>query len=664
MIRLIAIIVALFLTVAVHASVEDLDPRQLNQHQKQFLNAYEAIQANERKELAVYKKQLKHYVLYPYVEYLDMVKNIHRTPKSNILGFITRNTDSLLAERLKFHWLRALGKHKDWHTFLTHYDASIYANSHSIQCYYQTAKLKTSSNNAPLRKEAVDTWLSSENNGACRQLSDQLHQKKWLSGSDIWQKITTLMNKGKLSSASRVAKKLSSKERQWLTSWKKIYRKPSLILSPIPKKITPVVKKPIFIQGIRRLAKRNLAQATKRFQVAADQYGLSPNEKQTLQNWLQTRATKLNASVDVESWLKLSETDPSLLPQGLRKAIKQSDWTAYIELYYTLSNEQQQKPQWRYWYANALSKTEDSYASKKVIKRIYRSLSESRGYYSFLAADKLKKPYQFTPEPKSNKHFLLRKPAQLAQLVDRYFELRMIKELIAIDWHTSAQRQWHYLLQKVEPHDFEAISYLASEWNQHHIAIQSLAKIKKWDVLDIRFPTPYDKPVMEAAEQSQIDPTWIYGIIRKESAFSETATSHVGAIGLMQLMPQTASYMGKKLGLPTRISSELKSPQVNIKLGAAYLSYLMDRFNQNQILSTAAYNAGPNAVKRWLPKHNETVPADQWIESIPYKETRNYVKTVLEYMTIFQSLTQNRYVRLKYIMQPITAINKPINEKK
>lgn len=273
-------------------------------------------------------------------------------------------------------------------------------------------------------------------------------------------------------------------------------------------------------------------------------------------------------------------------------------------------------------------------------------MAQQRHYYGFLAADRLKKPYQFNPDPVT----------QIAPkvLIKKYPELQRIQELMAIDWTLSAKREWYHLLQRIDKNELQAVAVLANQWQEYTQSIRSLAKAKKWNHLTLRFPTPYKGPVMQSAKQHKVDAAWVYGVMRRESAFSAQARSSAGALGLMQLMPKTAQYIGKKQGVKGKLYKNLTDATNNIELGSAYLSYLYKKYDNNQVLATAAYNAGPNRIKSWRPLNN-ALPSDQWIDSIPFNETRAYIKAVLEYSTIFQSMLHKKYDRLSDAMPPIPA---------
>ena len=287
-----------------------------------------------------------------------------------------------------------------------------------------------------------------------------------------------------------------------------------------------------------------------------------------------------------------------------------------------LSRTAPNNKRWLYWKARAYSQLNQ----QKQANLIYKKLAEQRNFYGFLSADILNQPYRFNPAPTHQ--------YDMQALMKKYPQLAIIKELIAIDWKLSVKREWYHLLKNIDANDIEAIAGSMAQWEQHNLAIQTVARAKKWDDLALRFPTPYKQPIMQAAKKHTVDPAWVYGVIRRESAFSENIQSPVGAVGLMQLMPATAKYIGRKIGYKKRQYRQLTHAEFNIELGSAYLSYLHKKYKGNRILATAAYNAGPHRVDKWIPK-NKMIQADQWIDTIPFSETRAYVKAVMEYTTYF-----------------------------
>ena len=187
-----------------------------------------------------------------------------------------------------------------------------------------------------------------------------------------------------------------------------------------------------------------------------------------------------------------------------------------------------------------------------------------------------------------------------------------------------------------------ASARIADNNGLHHLAILAMAKANNYkDDMPLRFPLANSQHVLAAAKKQKIEPAWVFAITRQESAFAASARSSVGALGLMQLMPATAHQVAKQNKLPYKHKNELLKTDVNIKLGTGYLKHLLETHQGSMVLATAAYNAGPSRVKLWLNNRN-TLEADQWIETIPFAETRDYVQNVMTYLGIYrQRLGEN-----------------------
>lgn len=628
-----------FTSLQVHAQV-DFD--KLTPQQKTFLNAYNAVKANDRPLIAQYKNQLQNYPLAHYIAYLDYYYHLDNTPQNLVLQFINTTPNSPLTARLKFHWLLHLGKTRQWTLFLKHYPSNT-SSSTNLQCYAIQARYakKMKSTNIHYAQKIWASHITLPD--ACQPLDQILRKENKISGSMVWQKIQLAMSKGQLKNATKISRDLSKTERQSFNYWLKVYRDPSLVLTNMPGSISPVVRQAIFKQGVQRLAYSKPELALKTLNHRKAQYGLNQTEYTKLQKNISLRfayqyhpkAQQYLAKIDNAS------KDTKILSWEMRVAIRESNWVHFLDLYELLPKNRQQKHRWQYWKARALFELNQA----KEANAIFNTLALERDFYGFLAADRLSLPYQFNLKPTQ--------PYDLDVLEKKYPQLKIIKELVAINWHKSLKREWYYLLKHLPKQDIEAVAQFMANVNQHNLAIQTVSKVKEWDQLAIRFPMPYKSPIMKAADKNTIDPAWVYGVIRRESAFSPIANSSVGAIGLMQLMPQTARYIGQKIGFSKQQYTRLTQPESNIKLGSAYLSYLDDKYNGNRILATAAYNAGPRRVDQWIPK-DRVLSADQWVDTIPFTETRNYVKAVLEYTTIFKSLMNNvSYDRLKRFMLPI-----------
>jgi soluble lytic murein transglycosylase len=217
------------------------------------------------------------------------------------------------------------------------------------------------------------------------------------------------------------------------------------------------------------------------------------------------------------------------------------------------------------------------------------------------------------------------------------------RELWLIGEKNLARIEWYYGLKTLDTEQIIAAGELARDWGWYNSGIVAMITGNLWDHLNLRFPLAYNDAIAQAAINTQLDKALIFAIARQESAFAEDAQSHAGARGLMQLMPATAKQQAASSGVKNHTTSDLFKPEHNIQLGSEYLGGLLTQFKGNRILATAAYNAGPHRVKQWLGTPVIEKPADVWVETIPFKETRQYVQNVLTYSVIYNYRMDDKF---------------------
>jgi soluble lytic murein transglycosylase len=398
----------------------------------------------------------------------------------------------------------------------------------------------------------------------------------------------------------------------------------------------------MIIHILERLAQRKPEQAAQHLTRLHKHYGFNDNQRLQVERQIGLR---LAYRYDDKAHSHLAQVnqqraDEDTLRWQAQIALRQSDWKTLLDTLSLMPFSDRQQPKWQYWTARALTMTNQAAQAEPILQQ----LAQGRHYYGFLAADHLNLPYQL------NRHTAAPAP-DLNTLRQTYPAIALVEALFAVNWSVSANREWQHLIQTAAAEDLAGLAAIASAWQQHNIAIRTLAQGQLWDRIDLRFPTPYKEPVMQSAEKNKIQPSWIYGVMRRESAFSSDIRSPAGAVGLMQILPNTARYVGRKIGYSRHQYANLTDARSNIELGSAYLRYLLERYDGNLVLATAAYNAGPKRVDSWIT--DQVIAADQWIDSIPFQETRRYVKAVLEYTMVFQNLLDNRYDRLTPLMLPI-----------
>lgn len=299
------------------------------------------------------------------------------------------------------------------------------------------------------------------------------------------------------------------------------------------------------------------------------------------------------------------------------------NWTNLLADIAAMPDAERGTEEWRYWQAIALQRSGRRDEATELLTR----LAGERSYYGFLAADELGVPYAL------DDHQLDADEAIIASLAARP-ELIRARELFFVGLDGRGRSEWDAVVSHLHPEQKVQAAKLADRWGWHSRAIAAAASVGEFDDLALRYPLPYQQIFRQQAENASIATTWAYGIARSESLFMRDVRSSAGAIGLMQLMPATGRNVAKQLRMPFSGIDTLTDPQENIRLGTTYLGQMAQRYGGNQVLATAAYNAGPHRVDRWLPESGD-VDARIWIENIPFNETRKYVRRVLAAEAIF-----------------------------
>jgi soluble lytic murein transglycosylase len=269
-------------------------------------------------------------------------------------------------------------------------------------------------------------------------------------------------------------------------------------------------------------------------------------------------------------------------------------------------------------------------------RREFEALAQLRDYYGFLAADHIDQPYALADRPAEQRHLDALNMNQAVSFARALFDVGDLN---------LARLQWAFATRAMSEDELVSVALLAHQWGWHDRAIFTMARAKYWDDIAARFPLAHKSEITELARQAGLNPAWVYGVIRQESAFVNDARSGVGALGLMQLMPATAKRVARRQKVKWRGRETLLKPEVNVRLGSAYLSELFSQCGSHAALATASYNAGPKRVKRWLPKV-EPMDAQLWIETIPFAETRQFTKNVFAFTAVYEKLLGRKTRRL------------------
>ena len=614
--------------------------------QQQFAGALDALQSKNLEDFHQLSIGLQNYPLYYYLRYTYLKPRLKRVPSVEIQQFLTKYGNSYFGELLRRNWLKQLVKEQDWETFVQFYTPQ---KSTSLQCHYAQARLLIGQNMQMALRDAKKLWLIGKSQPkACNIPFEYLYQNGYIDDALMWKRIGLAMTKGNLSLARSLAKRLDSDAKSWVARWQTMHKKPARTLANFAEPDLPVVRE-IIKHGIKRLARKRFELANKYWEDLQNEYTFSREQIGEVQRDLAFASIKRKHPQTLK-WLTAvnkNYLNPKLSKIRIDYALEKQNWYAVADFITQLANEERNVYKWRYWLAHALEKT-DRYAQAQ---RIYRKLANERDYYGFLAAERIKTKYKMQHNP------IVFTPAERAKLMQNVaiaaaHEFYQLSRYTSKDkWLLNARREWEYAIKHLPARQKVVAAALANRWGWHDRALITAHKAGYYDDLNVRFPLAFYKQLAEGAKNQYLDLAWVYGIVRQESAFMSKARSHAGALGLMQLMPATGRLMARKLGLRLQRTKDILDVDTNVSLGTAYLRQMLNTFDGNHMLATAAYNAGPERAKRWAA-NNACMPSDLWVEMIPFKETRKYVQRVLYYSSVFSSRLEQKHRPMKITLAP------------
>ena len=598
---------------------------EVDQQRKTYRQALRAVKAGNYTKFRELYTELDGYVLQNYAEYEYLKRNINTTRYTKLSAYISENQYSPTSRQLRVKWLYQLAKQNDWQTFMLAYDEP--RRDYKLICYRLDHLIRTSEDQALLMAEVEKLWLTGKSMpSVCDKVFNAWQKAGHMTQELIWARIKLAMERRRIGLARALAKRLPQKEQIWMQRWEAVHWNPGRELKNISYDVTTPVARMIIKHGVVRLAYRDPEVAMDRWRDLKDRFQFFGEDENYVFRKLGILAAQKHLP-DALQWLSavsVASGDEKLQLWRVKAALRSGEWDIANHFISALPEPRQQTSRWRYWRARIA----DEMGNKKEAKAGYRVVAKERGYYGFMAADRLDQEYSMQHES------IEVTPKELTEMLSRP-GIQAAHELYAIGDIVQARRQWNWLVKKMNNRELQIAAVVARHWGWHDRAIYTLTKSDHMDDLDIRFPVLYREMVESNAERAGIDPSWIYGVMRQESAFITDARSSAGALGLMQLMPRTGRQVGRKLNMRIRNNSAILNVKNNLLLGSSYLKTVLDRNDGSEVLATASYNAGPHRVKKWLPGEDH-LSADVWVETIPYDETRHYVKNVLGFTAVYQ----------------------------
>lgn len=606
------------------APAQGAGPDDYAEARKAFKEAYE--HADRPEASGSDSALLKGYLLYPYLE-AARIREALKTATGGSGRVDQRATDFILAypqlpvtRSLRRAWLDNLAHREQWNLFLQVYRDT---NDLTIRCESYTARIKLGKSTG-LNNEIAATWLTPRSLPECETAFTWLKDQGLLTPDLVERRIRAALENGSPGFARQLLPQLPEERRAPFSLWAQLLESPAkgidAVIAGSP------VEPAALMAGWNKLGRIDADGARSRFAALVKARGLT---RETASPYALALALALAWNRDSDALQYFEQVSPKGLDETAqewraRAALWAQDWAVAQKSLAALSPSARQSARWRYWEGRVAEQLGD----KARAEQLYSEVLDDDNYYAGMAAARLKKrvlPHpQTIPLQASIQTRLRQNPGMV-----RARELFMC----GCGLRPEALSEWNQAYDGLATdEERQQAILLASSWGWYEQAVKVAATQRIFNDYEVLYPTPYEAEVTKAAEAAQLTPEMVYGVLRQESLYQVDAVSSADARGLMQLQLATAKRAARSTHLSVS-SFDLFDPSVNTLLGAARLRQLLDLFDGQTPLALAGYNAGTNAVRRWLPQH--PLDADIWIENIPYNETRSYVQRVLWHSLLF-----------------------------
>lgn len=592
-----------------------------------YRQAYDAVRANDQARFQQIRARLTHYTLLPYLDYYQLAFRPGAADYNDVTRFIRQHGDTPQSNRLERSYLTYLAQSQQWSQFLRFYPAK--PSSTDLLCMHYQALYYTGKPKEALQG-AGKIWMSGQSRpDACSPLFQLWQASGQRTQEKIWQRMTLAFEAENPNLIRHLGATLGSGLQSYGDQMVTLFEQPAKAMNPAYFSSNPYSRKLLSL-GLTRYANQEPESVLRQLALFRSRFGLTQAEVKPVERAI-ARRLLLDRSIAQRSWVDSTVkklADPDITELRARLAIWEQDWRGLSGWVKMMPMARQKEDRWRYWMARSL----EVQGQQKPARDLYLETANLRGFYGFMAAQRTGVPYRIKNQ--SVKHVPDWRTAS-----QRWPFLLRVRELLSMNEIAAARSEWIHNMDRNPVAQRIEFGHIALNQGWHELAILASIRAEAWDALDLRFPLPLKRTFSQMAQERTMNTSLLYAISRQESALYPLAQSPVGARGLMQLMPATAKETAGKLGVPYRNEQQLFDPTMNIRLGSAYLKRLLDVYDGNRILAAAAYNAGPGRVKRWR-EQSDNKPMDVWVESIPYKETRNYVQNVLSFDLIYQHKLQ------------------------
>jgi soluble lytic murein transglycosylase len=617
----------------------------------------QAFKRGDRKRLSALLPQAKGHPLEPWAAYWELKARLDEASHQEIRSFFGRYPATYQEDRLRNDWLLLLGQRRDWTTLSDEHAHYRMRDDRELRCYILTVELleKGAQANPGIADEVRKNWMGmKEADDGCTLAADRLYFTKQFTSLDIWRKARLMVEHNRPRSARNAVQIVAPDSAQLVTD---AFNNADKFLAKhiaAPQK----VRQELLVMALIKVATADADKADKLMRNKWQPY-LTTEERHWVWGVIGRQAAMRLDDDALTHFSRVAhdkDLNDDMLGWKVRAALRAGNtpkWLVVENAIAAMSPEARKDPTWVYWHARAML------ARKKIAPQVQQdatamleSIAGVRGFYEQLALEELGRKITVPARP----------PAPSAEEMDaarRNPSLQRALYAIGMGLRAEGVREWNYATNLVDAQG------KAGMMNDRELlaAAQHACDNQVWDRcintsertrlsidFEQRFPMPHKDAVLARSRQINLDPAYVYGLIRQESRFITDARSHVGASGLMQVMPATAKWTAKKIGLTQFTADQINDRDTNIAIGTGYLKLVLDSFEGSMPLAAGAYNAGPSRSRRWRAPSNGTGPVLEgaiWAENVPFNETRDYVKKVLSNTTNYAALITGQPQSLK-----------------
>jgi soluble lytic murein transglycosylase len=571
---------------------------------------------------------LANYPMPSYVDYYRLKPHLRDAAPQDVQTFLLRYPGTAIADRLRNDWLLELGRRRDWTTFDEQYPQFVLNDDTQVKCYALMSKASRGVNVAADARALLN--VPRDVGDGCIALVAQLLENGQFDSDDVWAQVRRAAETGSSDYVRRFAALADVDDKLLVAAMEnpaKVLKRGAGFRR---------MRHEIYVVALGRLARTDWMQAAD----LLSHNTLLLNKKQEALGWAQIAlpAARNGAPQAFEYWRKAG--DVPLTTEGyqwrVRAALRVGDWKQVRRDIEAMPSALQEDPAWVYWMARALRET----GQGEEAKARFGLLAPQTHFYGQLALEELGQPITIPPRaaPPTADEVLPMARNEGFRRALKFFELNMRLE---------GYREWNWELRGMTDRQLLAAAEFARRQNVLDRMVNTSDRTRSESDFTQRFPAPHREEMQIATQRTGLEAAWVYGLIRQESRFVRDARSQVGASGLMQLMPGTARYVAKKIGLGDFSPAQVNDVQTNLLLGTSYLAMALNNLDGSEVLATAAYNAGPRRSVAWRATLAGPMEGAMFAELIPFTETRDYVKKVMSNATYYAALFENKPQSLK-----------------